>query len=197
MREKKISEMDKEPRLKRGFLKYARLSIGEATRRSQAINAAVSTAEVTRPAITAVLVQPRDGASITAHTKASSAVAETAAPTRSNLPGAGSRLDEHSGDRRPRDFRGADGRVYRLGAARRLADAQPCVLQEPALQPRLLVHLADLLLPHGGDLRPDAISAVRARLQRAPGGGDDDTPGDRADVQRRQQQPSRDRVPVS
>src|SRR5665647_1729073 len=92
MREKKISEMDKEPRLKRGFLKYARLSIGEATRRSQAINAAVSTAEVTRPAITAVLVQPRDGASITAHTKASSAVAETAAPTRSNLPGAGSRL---------------------------------------------------------------------------------------------------------
>ena len=90
--EKKMIEIASEPMLKRGLRKYARFSIGDATRRSQAMNPAVSSAAATRPAITAVLVQPRDGASITAHTSASSAVAESVAPIRSNAPGAGSRL---------------------------------------------------------------------------------------------------------
>ena len=80
------------PTLKRALRKKPRSSIGSATRRSHHRNAPSSATDAPSSPRIGPDVQPRSGASMIAYTRTLKPAVESAAPSRSNEPGLGSRL---------------------------------------------------------------------------------------------------------
>ena len=80
------------PTLKRALRKKPRSSIGSATRRSHHRKAPSSATDAPSSPRIGPDVQPRSGASMIAYTRTLKPAVESAAPSRSNEPGLGSRL---------------------------------------------------------------------------------------------------------
>jgi hypothetical protein len=80
------------PTLKLALRKKPRSSIGSAVRRSHKKKPPSSTTLAARDPRVMALDQPCSGASMIAYTRTLKPAVESAAPSRSNLPGRGSRL---------------------------------------------------------------------------------------------------------